>query len=457
MARQKIFICYRRIHSDAARLLFERAKLRFGRGHVFMDVHNISDSVDFTLIVRSEIRRTAAMIVVVGPGWADLKDQYGERRLSRPNDPVRREIHEALLQDVPIFPVLVGKSEMPLAEELPEEIRAFATRSARQLPNDDLYDEAVDRLLGNVRGRMSGPKRLRSNASLVLGAGTLAAIGLAVFFYIDSVGRNFVKSPSQPVSNAVEYRPIGLRSPIKPDLITAKSVENAQPQGLAIIDCTSCPELVVLAPGTFKMGSDFGPKDQKPEIEREVQAPFALGRYEVTQAQWRACEAVGACVKRASEAPNKPIGGITWAEATAYVEWLSLETGVRYRLPTEIEWEYAALLGEADFTGGNAGHSAGPLAVGSFDADKNGLFDLIGNVWEWSSSCAMPYDAAEFGDGVGVLDCKRILRGGGWNSSAGAAKAKNRYARSQNKIVTDAGLRVARDLTPSEFATFAKE
>jgi formylglycine-generating enzyme required for sulfatase activity len=171
--------------------------------------------------------------------------------------------------------------------------------------------------------------------------------------------------------------------------------------GQGLRDCPRCPELVVIAPGRVRMGGTAaGPTVIMPRA-------FALGRYEVTRAEWQACVEAKACrPARGSDGDSeKPVGNLLWRSALDYVRWLSFKTGRRYRLPSEAEWEYAARAGsEAEHywggdtaaacrfanlaDGGACSDGFAELApVGRYAANAWGLYDMLGNVWEWVDDC----------------------------------------------------------------------
>lgn len=283
----------------------------------------------------------------------------------------------------------------------------------------------------------------------------------------------------------------------------AASLAEEQP-GTEFSDCAACPQMVVVPAGTFTMGSpdDEAGRDSNegPQHLVTIAAPFAVGKFEVTFAEWDACVSDGGCFHyRPADGgwgrDRRPVINISWDDARAYVAWLSGKTGKPYRLLTEAEWEFAARAGtttpfstgptitadQANFDGTKsyAGAVAGAfrnqtVPVGSFPANDFGLHDMHGNVREWVEDCwpanyrDAPVDGSAAGPGKGgplglsgwaqriadlfpgQVNCSRhILRGGSWFFGP-------RYLRSANRLgdfkpdFRDiyGGFRVARSLDP---------
>jgi len=147
---------------------------------------------------------------------------------------------------------------------------------------------------------------------------------------------------------------------------------------------------------------------------------------------------------------NNPITGVSWKDAVAYGEWLSKKTGKTYRLPTEAEWEYAARAGSTtkywwgDNLGSNKANCDGcgsqwdnkqTAPVGSFSPNGFGLYDTVGNVWEWTCS---EYDAYSEGKQTQCnqsVTGQRVLRGGSWDYGASGVRSAFRL----NFDTTDRG------------------
>ena len=267
------------------------------------------------------------------------------------------------------------------------------------------------------------------------------------------------------------------------------------------------PEMVVLPAGSFRMGdlNALGDADEKPVREVTIPRPIAMMRYEVTRGDFRrfaygsgyrteaerntdgsqgcrmllATEPGGAAwsyragrnwrnadlygMTQASE--SHPVLCVTWNDAQAYAEWLSDQTGKRYRLPSEAEWEYAARAGTAtpwsygDRSGRQCRYANGAdetrlpndqvynqaaacrdgyaftARVGAFRANDFQLHDMHGNVWEWVQDCYQSSYAGAPRNGKARESCEapeegeapdRVLRGGSWGNTPSWLRSANR-------------------------------
>ena len=247
---------------------------------------------------------------------------------------------------------------------------------------------------------------------------------------------------------------------------TASAPSQMQKAGSDIRDCPACPVLAVIAPGAFTMGSNTSDPSEKPPHRVTVDAPFAIGRTEVTVEQWNACVDAGACPKvtDAPRAPNTPARDISWDDAQLYVKWLTKVSGKPYRLPTEAEWEFAARGGTSsrywwgdDMRRGSANckdcgdpwQADGPAPVASFAANAYGLHDMSGSVWEWVEDCwhssykNAPADARAWSEQF----CRvHVIRGGSWRDGASYMPATTRFKYDASVRHSQNGFRVARDM-----------
>ena len=195
---------------------------------------------------------------------------------------------------------------------------------------------------------------------------------------------------------------------------------------------------------------------------------FAMSRYEIMFDEWHACRSTRACTREPDDhgwgQGPRPVINISWENAQQYVDHLSRLTGKPYRLPSEAEWEYGARAGTesrywwGDDVGENRancrkcgsqwdGKMTAP--VGSFAANPFGLFDLNGNVWEWTADCWAPSHDGAPTDGsariTGTCD-RRAARGGSWYYFPKVVAATSRFAHPGNRWSYNIGVRVVRDM-----------
>ncbi len=222
-------------------------------------------------------------------------------------------------------------------------------------------------------------------------------------------------------------------------------------------------DLVLIPGGEFIMGKDDA-GDCGPAHKVYVDS-FYMDKYEVTNAQYlRFCEETGRWLpefwgqKRyhsGPDFPNHPVVGISWMEARDYADWAGK------RLPTEAEWEYAArggLVGmnyangdELDSTLANyslAGIEA-TTAVGSYPPNGYGLYDMVGNVWEWVADHYDQhyYEGSPYRNPTGSEKGRfRIIRGGGWHSGPGCNRVYYRNALPGNWVDFAVGFRCVKNL-----------
>ena len=243
----------------------------------------------------------------------------------------------------------------------------------------------------------------------------------------------------------------------------------AKKAGQVFRDCADCPEMVVIPAGSFRMGGLGGWRygDEKPGHRVTIPRPFAVGKYEVTQAKWRA---VMGSNPSSFKGDHNPVERVGWNDAQDFVRRLGAKTGKQYRLLTEAEWEYAARAGtttpfqfgatistdqanyDGNYTYGGGGkgvYRKKTVPVGSFPANAFGLHDMHGNVWEWVEDCYRTNYSGAPSDGGAVTgpdSCRRVLRGGSWGDapwvlrSTGRGRSRTDIRRGNN------GFRIARTL-----------
>ena len=220
--------------------------------------------------------------------------------------------------------------------------------------------------------------------------------------------------------------------------------------------------------GTYRMGgpSSIVSADEVPRHEVTI-APFMVGVYEVTLDEYlRFAQATRRKKPKKVDWDRKtfPVVDVTWDDAVTYTRWLSKQTGKRYRLLSEAEWEYVARAGtRTSFwwgrkTGVGNAHCfdcksdysiSKPARIGTYKPNPFGLYDTAGNVFEWVHDCYHRNyrDAPDDGSVWEGGDCEvRIVRGGAYRSPADSMRVENREKFKSDKGQYNVGFRVARDL-----------
>jgi sulfatase modifying factor 1 len=224
-------------------------------------------------------------------------------------------------------------------------------------------------------------------------------------------------------------------------------------------------DMVFVKGGSFQMGSTEGDSDEKP-VHTVTVSDFYIGRYEVTQAQWRSVMGSDPPELNNSGCDQCPVERVSWDDIQEFLQKLNAETGQNYRLPTEAEWEYAARGGNKSqgyvYSGSNdvaevawyssnarEGNTDGSekttRPVGGKKPNELGLYDMSGNVWEWCSDWYGDYSSSAQqnprGPGSGTY---RVYRGGSWLSNPRNCRAANRLRFTPTIRSNYIGFRLAR-------------
>ena len=290
------------------------------------------------------------------------------------------------------------------------------------------------------------PQRLLRNPTII--AALITAIAALIAATIPEV-RTFITQQTQkpPVS-----RPTPTLTDNAPDQTrqTPSTTQESPKSTLPPIHM----EFVKIPAGSFMMGTpkeqldaiagdnkDYRGwiEDETPQHRVTISKPFYMGKYEVTQAQWKAV--MGENPSR-FKGDDRPVENVSWEDVQQFIQKLNEREGKEVcRLPTEAEWEYAARadtttvysfgdnasqLGDYAWYGENSGSTTHP--VGDKKPNAWGLYDMHGNVWEWAQDWYGPYTAEAVTDPSGpATGAYRVIRGGGWDRSARGARSARRY------------------------------
>jgi len=228
------------------------------------------------------------------------------------------------------------------------------------------------------------------------------------------------------------------------------------------------PLMIQVPDGTFRMGGVTGivSADESPRHEVQISS-FIVSVNEITFAEYdRFAKSTGRELPSSSgwDRQTHPVSNVSWDDSLGYVRWLSKQTGKRYRLLSESEWEYVARAGTTSSywwglsPGEGNAHcfdckselsTSKPAKVGTYQPNQFGLYDTAGNMFEWVHDCYhrnykdAPTDGSVWEGG----DCEvRIVRGGAYRSPASSMRAENREKFPSGRGQYNVGIRIARDL-----------
>jgi formylglycine-generating enzyme required for sulfatase activity len=407
----KIFISYRRQDSEhITGRIDDHLAQHFGREAVFMDIDTIPFGVDFRAYLDQAVGQCDLLLAIIGEDWLNIchgeGPRQGQRRLDDAADSVRLEIQSALARRIPVIPVLVGQASMPGEEELPQALRALAHLNAAEVRSGRDFRSHVDRLIRGIeymlrqeeargQAKVGGPEGVRNVPDTLLSRGKVG------YTITNSLDMKFAWVP----------------------------------------------------PGQSWLGGGGGKPGSTPFT---LPAGLWCGVYPVTQAEWQAV--MGDTPSFFKNHRRYPVESVSWDRVQEFLAQLNKKAtgdGLLYRLPTEQEWEYICRGGplsqqqqsayhfyfsraKTDLTpaptndlsdeqanhGGNLDH---PSDVGSYLPNPLGIYDLHGNVWEWTSS-------SEGSD--------RVVRGGGWRTRAALCAAADRVWREPGDAGRVRGFRV---------------
>ncbi len=260
--------------------------------------------------------------------------------------------------------------------------------------------------------------------------------------------------PAPRVAQAVQQ--------VTPELVSPQPRPLASTVVSAAKDCAECPEMVVIPGGSFQMGSNE--YDNEKPIHSVSIKSFALGKYEVTQGQWKAV--MGSNPSKFKDCGDTcPVEMVSWDDTQQYIQKLNASSGQQYRLPSESEWEYAAKAGSTtkyfwgDSIGNNNANCDGcgsrwdnktTVPIGQFKPNAFGVYDMHGNVWERVQDYYHNnYSGAPTDGNVWVSGGEqefRVLRGGSWFDSPAVLRSANRNWLTPDFRNSNFGFRLARTL-----------
>ena len=445
---------------SAALFLFRGAMLRVGQKNFLMpvDAQGASDAeagIELNAIESDLSSRGASIkIVIVDAAESEAGERYG----AAPGRPAALELHDGTL-------AIINTGLDKRSDSAAGESDIFLDELLKQTAVPNVTVEQAFAKTRVAVARATAGRQVPSVSSSLLND-----------FYFSQAEAPPAAPPASPPPAAPAAPPPALRpppkvaeappEPAKPEPLKAEPPKSAPAPGETFKDCESCPEMVVAPSGEFTMGAT-DTEYEKPPHKVTIAKPFAIGRHEVTFAQWDACVAAKACKADIDDhgfgRAQAPVIDVSWDEAQAFLKWLSAQSRKSYRLPSEAEWEYAARAGSRSAYSWGAAVGSGkancsdcsptpPLAtlpVGSFRPNAFGLYDTAGNAAEFVDDCwnatykGAPADGSAWHTGQCQL---RVLRGGAFGTKANSARSSARFRYDRDVRYYTNGFRVARDL-----------
>jgi formylglycine-generating enzyme required for sulfatase activity len=261
------------------------------------------------------------------------------------------------------------------------------------------------------------------------------------------------KTGEKPKSPGIDDYPGGKWKPPKISLVTPKKPTRD-------FSVFSSLEFCDIPSGLFSMGTDYddglGQEYEKPIHGVILSRPFRLAKYPVTQNLWEFCMGYNPSQFKGD---SRPVENVTWKEVQIFISRLNATADRLYRLPTEAEWEYAARGGTAwpYYFGPTPeelpqfawfGHNSGNRTqnVGLKDPNPWGLYDMLGNVWEWVSDWYGDYDSSTATNPKGPPEgSSKVIRGGAWGSTPWLCRVTTRSVKSPDERSPLIGFRLALD------------
>lgn len=376
---------------------------------------------------------------------------------------------------------------------------------------DEAGDKYDDSVLHETVFTDQLPERKRNYKPLIIGAVSvlsLAVVGLLSWIVLTSesepelltASNNVPQPPVTAVTPQPAQPPVAIPSeqtakatqpvaptpapvtPVKPEPEAkatpepAPPVQQQEPEFVpptpyrdSLNNGTLGPALVNLPGGTFTMGSPNTSLNFNERPPRKVtMAPFAISQFEITVAQYqrylRATNKGNLTAAELGGSERQPVAKVSWLDARDYARWLSQQTGQRYRLPSEAEWEYATDAGTNNnywwganmeqgrancFNCGSQWDASSSAPVGSFEPNRFQLYDMAGNIAEWVADCRHGNYRGAPTDGSAWLtgDCDtRMVRGGAFNSPSDSLRTRNRAQYPIDSRLDNIGFRLVREL-----------
>lgn len=422
----RIFISYRR---DDTRVfsarIHDRLVAAFGREAVFFDVDkNIPAGSHWQTVLQTRLNESDVLLVIIGAQWGRILNERASDE-----DWVRFEVEHGLKRaDTLVIPVLVDEASVP--QNLPASVQPLLDRQIFRVRHDPDFNRDIQQLISVIRAPQSNR---RIGLLALIGASLVVLAGLFIWFN---------RPAAAPLTTAIEAAQS-----------TITTNDAWQPFNHRFEDDETETPMVLVPAGCFTMGYEAGEFDERNGQEICME-PYWIDAYEVTNQRYGSTSLVPDCAGVANRF-DQPRNCMSWFDADAYCQSRG------GRLPTEVEWEYAARGPDEllypwgdDFISENAVYADVSFETASVGSRPDGVswvgaYDMAGNLAEWTNSGyiePLPYDASDGREDPPGDIWDRVERGGAYRNAADRLRSSSREPIDPGEFSADVGFRCVRDL-----------
>lgn len=473
MSTPAIYISYRVADTQVeARLIYSYLVSRFGENAVFLDKKRINpgDTWPNELEQNASGARVILALIKDNMKWVGMLDDLS-RRLQKADDWVRKELEIGLKRGV-LMPVFIDGAAFPALDSI-DTLKSLPTVQGYKITTDEKLDSCLQELaqileaLGITPNHTQAPVLIDEHP--VPNDVTDPIEKHDTPFSQQSPQQEATTQPTTPTLKKapIPYKTIALASAVIITLAFAYMLSRTngsvstligdmmpRKQELLSTDTLTGYTLVDVEGGAFTMGSSQGEKNRNDdECQHEVLvASFQMGKYEVTQKQWKSV--MGSNPSKFNDCEECPVEGVSWNEVQQFISKLNERSPIKYRLPTEVEWEYAARGGVQSrgylYAGGNEPDNVGWFYNNSGDKthpagsklpNELGLHDMSGNVMEWCQDWKKPYPKC---GGDDYTNTRYVIRGGSWSRLPRHCRVAYRFGGIPDYRYSNLGFRLAR-------------
>jgi formylglycine-generating enzyme required for sulfatase activity len=459
----RLFISYRREDSEGQTgRIYDRLVARFGKEAVFIDVDKIPFGVDFVDHLGTAVSQCDILLAMIGGQWLEVRHKegplQGQRRLDDPADFVRIEIHAALERNIPVIPVLLGRTPMPGQECLPTELQKLARRNAAEVRTGRDFHGDVDRLIEGIEFLLRtrpGPATPPAALGQEPGAGPHGSLPKLGDLVTTRLGMKFAWIPPGTFLMGCPREEVAIQA--EPFFALHRPHRVTLTRGFYLsIHPVTRGQFAVFVEKTGHVTQ--AEREGGAALRQKGSFPLLRLAYRLVKGTLGVTPPTPGITWRSpgfQQADDHPVTCVSWHDAVAFAAWLAETESKAVRLPTEAEWEYACRAGStgpfpwSEELARTIVNHDGPAArkqttpVGKALANACGLHDLHGNVLEWCSDWLesyTPQDAVDpQGPGIGE---RRVLRGGSWFCALAACGSAARSSETPDFRANDIGFRL---------------